>query len=79
MGGTRSPHRSLEKLPGWLPVGDTLRTALDKVINDNWDECSEVVDKLGSDHLGFTEALVEKARQAVEQALRILQRESITG
>ena len=49
IGGMRSPHMSLRKLPGWKGVGDTLRRTLDEVIWRRWNECSEVVGKLGEE------------------------------
>ena len=79
IGGMRSPHISVGKIPGWKLTGDKLRKALDEVIDNHWEHCQEVVDNLGKEQDGFSEATIRDAQLALESLFDIPHRETVKG
>ena len=79
IGGMRSPHRAVARLPGWGAVGTSLRSALDDILDHWWPTCQAVVDSLGTEQDGFPEAMVEEARRSLEQLFGTQQRSSVPG
>ena len=79
IGGMRSPHKSLTKVPGWKQTGQTINEALDPIIDEYWDECVAMYDSLGDQQDGFSEQMVEQARRALEKSFSCKYRRSWPG
>ena len=48
IGGLRNPAASLEKVPGWWPLGAKVGNALRQVVRQHPEYISEVIGKIGS-------------------------------
>ena len=77
IGGMRSPHHSIEQVPGWKDMGAKICDTLDKIIDDWWDHCKFTVETLGKDCTGLDEQMVEAARRAMEITLGLPRRDTI--
>ena len=72
IGGMKSPHKSLTKVPGWYPVGKQLREALDKVADKYNHELRDVLDAMGTiEDITFPEEIQAAAASAVESVCGI--------
>ncbi len=49
IGGLRNPAQSIRKVPGWKAVGQRIREALDKVIDEHQVEIDDLLEKLGTE------------------------------
>ena len=67
IGGMRTPHLSVSKVPGWKPVGARIRSILNEVLQRHSKEETQVLEDMGKeDAAGWSDAVIQEARRKLE-------------
>ena len=72
IGGIKSPHISIARLPGWTSAGSRIRQVLEPLVENQWQEVRTTLEGMGKENaVDLPESLVQAAQVGLEREFNV--------
>ena len=72
IGGMKSPHISIARLPGWTSAGSRIRQVLEPLVENQWQEVRTTLEGMGKENaVDLPESLVQAAQVGLEREFNV--------